>query len=177
MKCKSCLFTYIFLAITLLGCSADKTVYGAIDESLIITDEEIHEMGIDKFKSNYEGKEVTITNLRMLDRSGRYNIRKGQCIISYINHLEQTNPILVRLYTNSIPPNAINRSDNFDKTNYIYAQEIELPLSICAPCEKESAYDLCKNQPNKTSFTGKAMRIKEKEGMIYIYMKIKGMSY
>ena len=176
MKCKTSLFTYFFLAITLLGCSADKTVYGAIDESLIITDEEIHEMGIDEFKKNYEGKEVTITDLRMLDRSGLFNSRKGQCAIDYINE-DRSEEISVMIFTNHMPPNAINRTDDFDKTNYIYAQEIKLPFSICAPCEKDHAGDLCKNQPNETSITGKIMNTNKRGGVIYIYMKIKGMSY
>ncbi|MEH6450902.1 MAG: hypothetical protein V7765_19710 [Oleispira sp.] len=176
MKCKSSLFTYFFLAITLLGCSADKTVYGAIDESLIITDEEIHEMGIDEFKKNYEGKEVTITGLRMMDRSGLFDSRKGQCAIGYINS-DNNLPIAASIYTNFIPPNAINRSNDFDKTNYIYAQEIELPLSICAPCEKDHAGDLCKNQPNETRITGKIMLIIKTGKRIYMYMKIRGMSY
>jgi hypothetical protein len=176
MKCKSSLFTYFFLAITLLGCSADKTVYGAIDESLIITDEEIHEMGIDEFKKNYEGKEVTITNLRMLDRPGGYNLKKGQCKIGYINSDKDT-PILISIFTNFTPPNAINRSVSFNKANYIYSSEIKLPVNICAPCEKDPVSYLCKNQPNETSITGKIMFIQERHRKISMNMKIKGMSY
>ncbi|MEH6450900.1 MAG: hypothetical protein V7765_19700 [Oleispira sp.] len=176
MKCKTSLLTYFFLVITLLGCSADKTVYGAIDESLIITDEEIHEMGIDEFKKNYEGKEITLVDLRMLNRAGGYNLRKGQCSISYTN-IKQEHPILVSIFTNSTPPKAINRSDNFNEENYIYASEIELPISICAPCKKDHAGDLCKNQPNETSITGKIMFIRERHGMPSLNMKIKGMSY
>lgn len=169
-------FFLLLTSITLLACSTEKTVYGVIDDNLLITDQEIHEMGIDEFKKNYEGKEVTVTDLRMLDRAGVFNRGGAQCKIGYTNNKKE-DKILVSLFTNFIPPSAINRSKNFDHEKYTYSKEIALPKSICDPCIKHSAYDLCKNQPNKTSLTGKIIRIKEKNNRIYMDMKIKGMSY
>lgn len=169
-------FFLLLATISLLACSTEKTIYGAIDDNLLITDEEIHEIGIDEFKKNYEGKEITITDLRMLSRAGVFNREGTQCKISYTNNKKE-DKILVSVFTNFIPPNAINRSKNLDRDKYTYSKEIALPKSICDPCIKDSAYDLCKNQPNKTSFTGKIIRIKEKNNRIYMYMKIKGMSY
>ncbi len=163
---------FIGLAIAsslLAACSPKLTVLGTIDETLLLTKEEIHAMGFETFEKEYLGKEVTIGGLEPLGKGGGFNPAKGQCNIAYDTpairkngRFISDNPILVEIFANKTPSYALRRL--FSKGSYIeggldYDQEINLPMEVCTTCEWNPDDKSCfYNSPN-TIITGKIIKI------------------
>ncbi len=184
------LFKIIGLVIAsslLAACGPNLTVLGTTDESLLITKEEIHEMGFERFKKEYLGKEVTITGVDPLGKAGGFNPAKGQCNIAYASPaiLKKTryisdNPISVEIFANKTPSYALKRL--FSKGSYIeggldYDQEINLPMEVCTTCEWNPDDKSCfYNSPN-TLITGKIIAIGEYDGRISMVIRPKGLAY
>ncbi len=153
----------------LAACSPNLTVLGTIDETLLITKEEIHEMGFEKFKKEYLGKEVTIAGLEPLGKGGGFNPAKGQCNIAYDTpairkngRFISDNPIKVKIYANKTPSYALRQ--RFGKGSYIeggldYKQEIDLPMEVCTTCDWNSDDKSCFYKSPNTVITGKIIKV------------------
>ena len=178
----------VTIAIALLtACSPNLTVLGTIDETLLLTKEEIHTMGFETFKKEYLGKEVTITGLDPLGKGGGFNPAKGQCNIAYASpairkndRFISDNPIAVDIYANKTPSHALRQ--RFSKGSYIeggldYHQEINLPMEVCTNCEWNANDKSCfYNSPN-TVITGKIIAIGQYDGRISMVIRPKGLAY
>ena len=178
----------VTIAIALLtACSPNLTVLGTIDESLLLTKEEIHTMGFETFKKEYLGKEVTITGVNPLGKGGGFNPAKGQCNIAYASpairkngRFISDNPITVKVYANKTPSHALR--PRFSKGSYIegeldYDQEINLPMEVCTNCEWNANDKSCfYNSPN-TVITGKIIAIGQYDGRISMVIRPKGLAY
>lgn len=158
------------IAIALLtACSPNLTVLGTIDETLLLTKEEIHTMGFETFKKEYLGKEVTITGLDPLGKGGGFNPAKGQCNISYASpairkngRFISDNPIAVDIYANKTQSYALRKL--FSKDSYIeggldYDQEINLPMEVCTNCEWNANDKSCFYDSPNTVITGKIIKV------------------
>jgi hypothetical protein len=171
----------------LCACSPNLTVLGTIDESLLLTKEEIHTMGFENFKKEYLGKEVTITGVDPLGKGGGFNSEKGQCYISYDTpairkngRFISDNPIKVGIYANKTPSYALKKI--FSKGSYIegeldYDQEVNLPMEVCTTCEWNERDKSCfYNSPN-TIITGKIIKVGKYEDQISMVIRPKGLAY
>ncbi len=185
-------FKIIALALVsslLAACSPNLTVLGTIDESLLLTKEEIHKMGFEKFKTEYLGKEVTITDLEHLAHGGGFNPEKGQCNISYYNPAIRENgrfvnkdPIKIKIYANSTPSYALKQV--FSKGSYLeknldYEQETDLPMIVCEKCEWNPVDKICFYKSPNTTITGKIIKvgIARSNNRISMVIRPKGLAY
>jgi hypothetical protein len=171
----------------MVACSPNLTTIGTIDETLIITKEEIHEMGFETFKKEYLGKEVTIEGLEHLAHGGGFDANKGQCNISYYNPAIRENgrfvhksPIKVNIYANSTPSYALK--EFFGKDSYIegeldYDQEVTLPMTVCEKCEWTSDDKQCFYKSPNTTITGKIIQVGTSDDLIAMVIRPKGLAY
>ncbi len=183
---------FIGLAIAsslLAACSPNLTVLGTIDESLLLTKEEIHEMGFETFKKEYLGKEVTISGINPLGKGGGFNPAKGQCNIAYASpairkngRFITDNPIAVKIYANKTPSYALRQ--RFGKGSYIggdldYEQEINLPMTVCDQCEWNPDDKSCFYKSPNTVITGKIIKIgiAGSNNRISMVIRPKGLAY
>ncbi len=186
------LFKIIGLVIAsslLAACGPNLTVLGTTDESLLITKEEIHEMGFERFKKEYLGKEVTITDLEHLVHGGGFNPEKGQCNISYYNpairekgRFVNKDPIKIKIYANGTPSYALKQV--FSKGSYLeenldYEQEIDLPMIVCEKCEWNPDDKICFYKSPNTTITGKIIKvgIARSNNRISMVIRPKGLAY
>ena len=58
------IFLTLVLVVILVGCQKEKTVIGVVDETKLITSEEIKTLGWKGFIDKYLGKVVTFKNLK-----------------------------------------------------------------------------------------------------------------
>ncbi len=184
------LFKLIGLVIAssiLAACSPNLTVLGTIDETLLLTKEEIHTMGFETFKKEYLGKEVTIAGINPLGKGGGFNPAQGQCNIAYASpairkngRFIRDNPIAVKIYANKTPSYALMQ--RFGKGSYIeggldYEQEINLPMEVCTTCEWKPDDKSCFYKSPNTVITGKIIKVGEYDGRISMVIRPKGLAY
>jgi len=179
------------LAITLLtACGYNHTVIGKIEEDLLITGKEIHEMGFEEFKKRYLGKVVTLTNLNPLGRGGGFNLEKGQCKISFSNRgkviddiIYNDYPITISIYPNQFPTYAIKPSlvkGTYTEESLEYEKEVKLPLSTCTPCKTwDPEEKSCFYRSPNIIFTGKIIQTGNNKNRknIGIKMRVSGFAY
>ena len=178
------LITYISL-LFVTACSPRLTVLGTIDESLMITHEDIHKMGFEKFKQNYLGKEITIADLKPLGKSGGYRPEKGQCLIAYRNTAEYRDyPILVDIYANHFPNHVLKSgfmNGSYTDESIRYDDEISLPMDVCSPClgKWNPETKECFSASPNTVITGKVITVSylKDTGMISFAIKPKGIAF
>ena len=175
-------------AFMLSACEPDLTVLGSIDEKLLITKAQIHEMGFEKFKKDYLGKEVTITDLKPLGSAGGFNAAKGQCNISYDGAVfrdekfDTSNRISVKIYANHTPSYAIK--DGLLNGSYIegeldYEDEIDLPMEVCKPCDWDPDEKSCFHMSPNIIITGKVIQVwyYARSDRINVVIRPKGFAY
>jgi hypothetical protein len=175
-------------AFMLSACEPDLTVLGNIDEKLLITKAQIHEMGFEKFEKNYLGKEVTITDLKPLGKGGGFNPAKGQCNISYDGtvyrdgEFDISNRISVKIYANHTPSYALKQF--FSKGSYIegelgYEDEIDLPMEVCKSCDWNPDDKSCFYKSPNIIITGKIIQMgyNERSDRIAMVIRPKGFAY
>ena len=171
----------------MVACSPNLNIIGTIDETLIITKEEIHEMGFEAFERDYLGKEVTIEGLEHLAHGGGFNANKGQCNISYYNPAIRENgrfvnksPIKVNIYANGTPSYALR--EFFSKESYIegeldYDHEVTLPMIVCEKCEWNPDDKQCFYKSPNTTITGKIIQMGVTDERIGMVIRPKGLAY
>ena len=175
-------------AFMLSACEPDLTVLGTIDENLLITKEQIHEMGFEEFQKDYLGKEVTITDLKPLGKGGGFNPAKGQCNISYDGtvyrdgEFDISNRISVKIYANHTPSYALKQ--RFVKGSYIegeldYEDEIDLPMEVCKLCDWNHGDKSCFYMSPNFVITGKIIQMgyNERSDRIAMVIRPKGFAY
>ena len=175
------------LSSLMVACSPNLTVLGTIDDTIIITKEEIHVMGFEAFKRDYLGKEVTIEGLEHLAHGGGFNPNKGQCNISYYNPAIRENgrfvnkdPIKIKIYANGTPSYALKQ--RFSKGSYIegelgYDQEVTLPMIVCEKCEWNPDDKQCFYKSPSTTITGKIIKMGVADERIGMVIRPKGLAY
>ena len=176
-------FAFLLLLLSLTACSKHRGQIGTIDESLMITAEEIWAMGFDEFKKEYLGKEITITNLpNALGVSGFYNESKEQCKFSYSNDPSEF-PIDIDIYANHFPDSALEQifsEGSYTNESLQYEDEIALPAPLCKRCYWEEDPDNCYVRSPNATITGKVIKLGRPDEYIKaisISMKIKGIAY
>ena len=175
-------------AFMLSACEPDLTVLGNIDEKLLITKAQIHEMGFEKFEKKYLGKEVTITDLKPLGKGGGFNPVKGQCIINYDGAVQRdgkfdiNDRIAIDIYTNHTPSYALKQ--RFVKGSYIegeldYEDEIDLPMEVCKSCDWNPDDKSCFYKSPNIIITGKiiATGYNKRTDSIAMVIRPKGFAY
>ena len=179
----------LLASLMLSACGPNLTVLGTIDENLLITKEQIHEMGFEKFKKQYLGKVVTISGLEHIAHGGGFDARKGQCNIDYGTlavfkdgrfHIE--NPIAVTIYANGTPSYALKH--HFVKGSYIedeldYEDEIDLPMIVCEKCEWDPDDKKCFYKSPNTTITGKIIQMggSKPNDRMSMVIRPKGLAY
>jgi len=179
----------VLASLMLSACGPSLTVLGTIDENLLITKEQIHEMGFEEFKKQYLGKVVTISGLDHLAHGGGFDARKGQCNISYDTpaiyregHFYSDNPIKVNIYANRKPSYALEQA--FAEWSYIkgeldYEEEIDLPMIVCEKCEWDPDDKKCFYKSPNTTITGKIIKMggSKPNDRISMVIRPKGLAY
>jgi len=178
----------VLASLVLSACGPNLTVLGTIDENLLITKEQIHEMGFEAFKKEYLGKEITITELKPLGSAGGFNAAKGQCNISFdgaVFHdgkFDTKNRISMTIYANRTPSYALKQF--FSKGSYIegeldYEDEIDLPMEVCKPCDWNPDEKSCFHMSPNIIITGKIIQMGyyERHDSIAVVIRPKGFAY
>lgn len=178
----------VLASLMLSACGPNLTVLGTIDENLLITKEQIHEIGFEKFKKDYLGKEITITDLKPLGSAGGFNAAKGQCNISYSGAVQRDgkfdtkNRISMTIYANRTPSYALKSA--FVKGSYIegeldYEDEIDLPMEVCKPCDWDPDEKSCFHMSPNIIITGKiiATGYNKRTDSIAMAIRPKGFAY
>ena len=178
----------ILASLILSACGPNLTVLGTIDENLLITKEQIHDMGFEEFEENYLGKEITITDLKPLGKGGGFNPSKGQCIINYDGAIyydgkfDTKNRVSITIYANHTPSYALKQ--RFAKGSYIendldYEDEIDLPMEVCKLCDWNHGDKSCFYMSPNIIITGKIIQMgyNERSDRIAMVIRPKGFAY
>lgn len=178
----------VLASLILSACGPNLTVLGTIDENLLITKEQIHEMGFEEFKKEYLGKEITITDLKPLGKGGGFNPSKGQCNISYSGTVfrdgkhDTKNRISITIYANHTPSYALKSvfvEGSYIENDLDYDKEIDLPMEVCAVCDWNPDDSSCFHMSPNVFITGKVIKMAYNETVKRISMVIrpKGFAY